>query len=223
MDLTDGRPGWWARGLLFENCNCQLVCPGHVHFTQLCTYERCRGYWAIRIDEGAFGALPLAGLKALIIYDTPQRMSDGGWTEKLIVDETASPSQREVLEHIFFGRAGGPWELLARFVSRRLETKFLPIELIDEGPVKRISISGLLQAAIKQIRGRDRSRPVMFENIFNQIHAPSQVLATGETEYNDGTVVIRNERSHGLYSTFDWFVPPVDPLRNTKPVVFSHP
>src|SRR5262249_59594081 len=28
---------WWARGLLFENCSCTLVCPGHLHFSQNCT------------------------------------------------------------------------------------------------------------------------------------------------------------------------------------------
>ena len=37
---------WWARGLIFENCSCTLVCPGHVHFSQPCTHERCVGYWA---------------------------------------------------------------------------------------------------------------------------------------------------------------------------------
>ena len=46
---------WWARGLIFENCSCTLVCPGHMHFSQNCTHERCKGYWALRVDEGAFG------------------------------------------------------------------------------------------------------------------------------------------------------------------------
>ncbi len=45
-------PKWWAKGLLFENCCCQVVCPGHVHFDQACTLERCTGYWAVRFDEG---------------------------------------------------------------------------------------------------------------------------------------------------------------------------
>jgi len=36
--------GWFARGLLFENCSCQIVCPGHVHFDQLCTHERCEAW-----------------------------------------------------------------------------------------------------------------------------------------------------------------------------------
>ena len=48
-------PAWWAKGLLFESCNCQIVCPGHIHFSNKCTHERCMGYWAIRLEEGTYG------------------------------------------------------------------------------------------------------------------------------------------------------------------------
>ena len=61
-------PAWWAKGLFFENCNCQVVCPGHVHFSNKCTYERCIGYWAIRFDEGSYGDVDLAGVTAVIGY-----------------------------------------------------------------------------------------------------------------------------------------------------------
>ena len=64
----------------------------------------------------------------------------------------------------------------------------------------------MLQTTVTPIRGRDRSRPVRFENIFNQIHAPTQVLATGDTTYDDGVIVVANERTHGLYSNFEWMV-----------------
>jgi hypothetical protein len=53
-------PPWHARGVMFENRSCQLFCPGHMHFSHACTHERCLGYWAIRIDEGGNGAVPLA-------------------------------------------------------------------------------------------------------------------------------------------------------------------
>ena len=43
-------------------------------------------------------------------------------------------------------------------------------------------IAERLTAVVSQIRGRDRSRPVLFENIFNQIHASTQVVALGDTE-----------------------------------------
>lgn len=199
-------PAWWARGLLFENCNCQLVCPGHMHFDQVCTHERCLGYWAIRIDEGAFGEIPLAGVNAVVAFDSPPHMIDGGWTEVLLIDETASREQREAVEAILRGCVSGPWEVLARFVGRWLETRFLPIEFTDDGTVKKARIPGLMEAEVTQIRGKDRSQPVLFQNIFNQIHAPTQVLATGNTEYDDGIIRISTSKTHGLFSKFDWAV-----------------
>jgi len=195
---------WWARGLIFENCACTLVCPGHMHFSQLCTHDRCKGYWAFRFDEGTFGQVALRGVKAVVAFDTPQRMIDGGWTQSLIIDTGAWPDQRRAIETILTGRAGGPWAKLAGFVSTQRPTEFLPIDMVDDGPTKRVSVADRLKGFVTQIRGRDRSQPVVFENIFNQIHASRQVLARGDTEYSDGVIVIHNEGSHGLFSKFEW-------------------
>ena len=41
-----------------------------MHFSQLCTHERCKGYWAFRFDDGALGGVALAGVKAVIAFDT---------------------------------------------------------------------------------------------------------------------------------------------------------
>ena len=197
---------WWAKGLIFENCNCQLVCPGHMHFDQLCTHERCLGYWAIRVDAGEFGPASLAGLRAVIAFDAPQHMISGNWTEVILIDETATAEQRTALETILSGRAGGPWEVLARFVGRWLETRYLPVEFSGDEATNAVTIPGLLTSVVTRIRGRDRGQPVLFQNIFNQIHAPTQVLATGTTEYDDGTVRISTSKTHGLFSNFDWRV-----------------
>ena len=69
-----------------------------------------------------------------------------------------------------------------------------------------VTIPGLLKSVVSRIRGRDRSKPVLFENIFNQIHAPTQVLATGDSAYDDGTIRFNTTRTHGLFSSFEWRV-----------------
>jgi len=177
-----------------------------MHFEQLCTHERCLGYWAIRIAAGEFGPIPLAGLRAVIAFDAPQHMISGDWTEIILIDESATPEQRAALQAILMGHAGGPWKVLAGFVGRRLDTRFPPIEFTEDEFSKAVSIPGLLKSAITRIRGRDRSKPVVFENIFNQIHAPRQVLATGATEYDDGTIRMSTSKTHGLFSDFEWRV-----------------
>ena len=202
--MTDRK--WWAKGLIFENCSCQLVCPGHMHFDQLCTHERCLGYWAIRIEAGEFGAVSLAGLRAVIAFDAPQHMISGDWTEVLLIDQEASAEQRAALETILTGRAGGPWEKLAGFVGKWLETRYPAIEFTEDEVSKSVTIPEMLKSVVTQIRGRDRSKPVLFENIFNQIHAATQVLATGSTGYDDGVIRMKTSKTHGLFSNFEWRV-----------------
>jgi hypothetical protein len=204
--MDEATPRWWARGLLFENCNCQAVCPGHVHFDQLCTRERCLGYWALRFDEGEFGGVALAGMRAVVAYDSPQHMIEGAWTQSTLIDAAATSDQRRALEAILSGRAGGPWAVLARFVARRLAPRFLPIRIEDGPTVKRIAVDGLLDSTVQAIRGRDRSQNVTFQNMFNQIHAPTQTLAKGVSRYDDGVIAFDNDRTHGLWSRFDWSV-----------------
>lgn len=197
---------WRARGFLFENCSCQLVCPGHIHFDQLCTHERCRGYWAFEFEHGLVEGTDLAGQRAIVAFDSPQRMIDGGWTQVLLVDRRASAEEQRVLEAVFDGSLGGPWQVLGRFVSTRLPTRTVTIEM-DRAPMEqRLRIPGLLDSTVAAIRGRTRGEPVRFENIFNQIHAPSQVIARGDADYDDGTIRFEHRGTHGLWSRFDWTV-----------------
>ncbi len=196
---------WWARGLLFESCNCRVVCPGHVHFDQRCTFERCIGYWAVRFDEGELEGVSLGGAKAVIAYNSPQHMIEGNWTQLTVLDARAE-DQVAPLEAILTGAVGGPWSVLARFVSRRLETLRRPIRIDDEDRVKRVTIDGMLDSRIEAIRGRDRRKPVTFENMFNQIHSTSQVIARGNSHYDDGEIAFDAEGTHALYSAFHWSV-----------------
>ena len=195
---------WWAKGLLFENCSCQLVCPGHIHFDQLCTHDRCLGYWAIRFDDGHFEDTCLEGVNVVIAYDTPQHMIDGDWIQTIIIDESADEAQRRAVEQILTGTAGGPWAKLHPFVGRLLPTRYEPIVIKDEPTSKRVFIRGLLEGVVKHIRGRERDSAVTFENAFNQIHNSTQIICRGDTRYDDGTIVVGNSGTHGLYSRFHW-------------------
>ena len=195
--------GWWAEGLLFENCNCAAVCPGHVHFSQKCTHEVCHGYWAIRFRAGRCGAADLAGVDAVILYECPQVMIEGGWKQRLIVSDRATEAQQKAVEEIVSGARGGPWQVLARFVGESLPPQTLPVTIEEDNATRSVEVRGLLRSVVEAIRGRDRGKPVTFENIYNQIHNPRQVIARGSTRCT-GEIVINTKDTHGLWSEFRW-------------------
>lgn len=195
---------WWAEGLLFENCNCTAVCPGHIHFSQECTHEVCHGFWAIRFDGGRVGEVDLAGVDVVVVYETPQVMVDGGWKQAIIVSDRATGAQVRAVEEILTGERGGPWEILARFVADARPTRTAPVRIEEAPGRKSVTVKGVLKGAVEAIRGRNKAEPVTFANIYNQIHDSTQVIARGSTRYDDGEIVIANEGTHGLWSRFRW-------------------
>ncbi len=203
-DIAETTKKWWAKGLLFENCNCQIICPAHISFKQLCTHERCLGHWSIHIEDGKFGDVALNDINVVILYDTPQLMFNGGWIETIYIDERANKTQRQAIENILTGQAGGPWVILSRFVEKRQDTLFIPIHFEDQGRKKRMWIEGLFDTTIESIRGQDRNKDVVIENMFNHLHATTQVVASGETWCEDREFVLSTKGTHALYSHFSW-------------------
>jgi hypothetical protein len=189
---------WWKAHLR------NRMHPGRrgMHFSQLCT-RPLQGYWALRFEDGAFGAVP-PGLRAFIAFDSPQRMIDG-WTQRLIVDPIATADQRRARDDSSRPRRR-PWEKLHGFVATDLPTEYRSIEMSDEGATKRASIADRMKTIVRRSRERDKTKPVLFENCFNQIHASTQVIALGDTEYKDEAITINTTQTHGLFSNFDWKV-----------------
>ena len=97
--------------------------------------------------------------------------------------------------------------VLARFVGKRLDSRVLPIHLEDSGRKKRMWAEGLFDTSIEAIRGKDKTQEAVLANVFNQIHAPTQVLALGKTRCTDRRLPFTTEDTHALYSEFSWKAP----------------
>ena len=197
---------WWVKGMLFENCSCQLLCPAHISFKQICENDRCRGHWAAHVAEGRFGEVVLDGLNVVVVFEAPVRMYEGDWTQTFYIDDRADGAQRDALETIFAGRAGGPWEMLGQFVSTQLESRFVPMRFQDGAREKRLSAPGLFDTTVTAIRGSDGKTNALLSNLYNVIHGAVHVLARGKTRCTDRVFDFTTDGTHGLYSDFSWQV-----------------
>lgn len=195
---------WWVRGLLFENCNCRLLCRCHISYHQPADYERCIGSFAIDVAEGRYGEIDLSGTRAFLAVDAPQQMLEGDWTVALLIDERAESGQRIALEAILSGNAGGSWGVLGGFVKRHLPTRYVPIHLEADAKHKRMWAEGVFDTAQDSIRGADKANEVRLENIHNQVHGSSQVLALGSTNFETEGLVISTKSTHAISSKFSW-------------------
>ena len=131
-------------------------------------------------------------------------MYEGRWREVIYFDELSTSEQRQALETIFTGKAGGPWQVLARFVGNQLESRIVPLRYEDAGRDKRMWIEGIFETEISAIRANDDQGEALLVNLFNQIHSDRQVLARGITRSSVAEFPFEIEKTHALYSEFSW-------------------
>jgi hypothetical protein len=141
------------KGQYLKNCNCAPGCP--CDFWAAPTHHICEGMCAMRIAEGNFGSVRLAGLLFAATYHWPGPLYEGNGTFQPYVVDKATAEQRTALLTIMSGKAGNAWfEVLASVVSTILEPKFVPIEFeFDlEKRMARVVVPGEFETVTEPIR-----------------------------------------------------------------------
>jgi hypothetical protein len=98
---------WKVKGTVLVACNCDYGCP--CNFNAPPTTGDCEGSWTWHIEQGNFGDVSLDGLTLGVYADWPRAIHEGGGKAVVYYDERADESQREALETLVRGEAGGPW------------------------------------------------------------------------------------------------------------------
>ena len=121
-------PNWNASGDWFDVCKCNIPCP--CIFAQTPTYGDCDGVLAYHIKKGQYGEVSLDGLNVLGLNYFKGNVWAGETkiTLAFFFDERANPQQREALQMIFSGRAGGFMAQLANLIGDVRGIEFVPIK-----------------------------------------------------------------------------------------------
>ena len=134
MASNNNIPIWKVSGDFFDVCKCNIPCP--CEFAQAPTYGNCDGIMAWHIREGQYGETSLDGLNVLGLDSFTGNIWAGGGNTKLTAalffDEKANEQQREALQMIFSGKAGGFMAELARLIAELRGQDFAPIKFVAE-------------------------------------------------------------------------------------------
>jgi hypothetical protein len=119
---------WQISGEEFGACNCDWGCP--CQFNALPTHGRCEAFVGYRIEEGSYGSTNLDGVRFAWVLWWPGAMHEGDGTRQLVIDEKATPEQRDALITINSGDFGGAiFEIIAAVCPNRPEPIFAPIAI----------------------------------------------------------------------------------------------
>jgi hypothetical protein len=148
-------PDWWMKGDWFDVCSCNIPCP--CEFAQPPTNNHCEGVMAYHIREGAFGDTPLDDLKVLAVgvFDGNIWGGESKLSLGLFMDERTNDAQREALQKVFTGRAGGFMEMFAEILGEVRGLEFVPIdfEVADDLAYWRAEIPGRVKAFAEALSG----------------------------------------------------------------------
>ena len=122
-------PRWNASGDWFDVCKCNIPCP--CTFAQAPTYGDCEGVLAYHIKRGRYGDTPIGGLNVIMVGGFKGNIWAGEAKAKMafFFDESADGKQREALQAIFMGKAGGFMGEFAKLFEEIRGVEFAPIRL----------------------------------------------------------------------------------------------
>lgn len=203
-------PSWSITGEYFENCNCAVVCPclfsTGAPLTSTPTEGACEVAFAFHLDRGTFGDAALDGLNVVLVARTPGPMIEGNWMAALYVDERADERQREALQAIFTGQAGGTMGAFAPLISEVLGVKAVPIAYRREGRRRSVEIPDIMDLAVRPIpsaMGEDKELVAVNAHPF----APEGVgIAVGEagSTWTDYGMRWDNSGKNGHFASITW-------------------
>lgn len=155
-----------------HGCNCQF---GGTPNEGIC--EFVIGY---EVDAGHFGAVDLAGVRAVVAAKYPNAIHEGRGHVVLFVDERASQEQVDAFATILSGQAGGmPWEALAGTIERFEGPIRKPIDLRIDGQRAHVRVPDAIEVETTPLRD-----PVTGEE--KEVHI---TYPKGGFFWNDGNVV----------------------------------
>jgi hypothetical protein len=146
---------WRLEGEWMKNCNCAFGCP--CDFNALPTEGYCKGMVGMRITSGHFEKTKLDGLVFAATVDFPGALHEGNGQLQPIIDERATPEQREALFNIMSGKfstEGTLFHIFSLIVTKVHDPLFVPITFSfdKDGRVARLVAKGVLEIEVEPIK-----------------------------------------------------------------------
>lgn len=200
---------WKASGQYYETCSCDYVCPCILQQMAVePTKGACTFAMAFQIEHGAFGPTSLDGLGFIVVGLTPEAMAKGNWSVGLVIDERATPEQRDAITAIASGGAGGPMAAVSGLIGKFLGVESAPIKFDHAGAKWSVTAASLVDMSAQAAMGLDPNATEPLQ-LSNTGHPASDriALAHAMKSHVDALGVSFHDTSgknNGQYAPFNW-------------------
>lgn len=183
---------WRLEGEWIKNCNCAFGCP--CDFNARPTHGECKGFVGMRIVKGHYENTQLDGLSFFVVVHFPGPLHEGNGQAQPIIDEKASPEQREALFKIMSGEEsaeGTMFHIFSLIVTKMHDPIFAPVTFESDKSARtaHVHVPGALESSVEPIRNPVTDQP----------HRIRVVMPEG-FEHIEGEIASANIQSSGAIS-----------------------
>ena len=140
---ADQVPNWRLTGDWWDLCNCAIGCP--CNFGSDPTLGYCEGVLTWLIREGNYGDLKIAkDLAVVLIIHWEGNVFEKNREFGFLIDDRASPAEREALQNIFTGRAGGAFAAWRELTKSLDGVEFVKVNVSHDAENWRVDVPGMV-------------------------------------------------------------------------------
>jgi hypothetical protein len=170
-------------GTLLEACSCNVLCPCWIGEDP--DLGDCRTFLSFHIDSGRIRGTDVSDLSVVIVAYVPGNILAGNWDAVVLIDERATPEQRDSLLAAFGGQLGGPIADWAQLIGTVKGVEYVPISHEVEGGVGRLLIGGVLESEMEPFRGANGAVTTLRDSVFSTVPgSPAWVSKTSKYRLN---------------------------------------
>jgi hypothetical protein len=198
---------WALRGDYLEACSCDWGCP--CKFGASPTKGYCQGIIGFEIQEGSYRQVNLGGLGLAVIISAPASPFMGNITATFYIDERATPEQRQALEAILSGQAGGFWNALGSLVSDNRGIKFAPLQMETSGKRRTFTIPGVVSLVNEPLLNpmTQQEQEVMVTDSFDPFCVSGRAGKSTTAVCSDPDISFDLSGQQGYIGSFSWAGP----------------
>jgi len=165
-------------------CNCNYGCP--CSFEAPPTYGTCEAALAYRVAKGNYGDVSLDGLGWVLAAAWPGPLHEGNGRGVVYLDSRAKGANREALEAIATGKAGGPIGIFMSTVTNGLSVQSARLEFTYDGKLSQFSATDAVQVEFEAIRN-----PVTGADHVASVLLPTGLLTKREDYFSAKTFNVK--------------------------------
>jgi hypothetical protein len=176
--------GYLLEGTLLEACSCGVLCPCWIGEDP--DGGQCFAFNAYHFDRGMIGEVDVSGLNIVNVVHIPGNvLTPASWKVVMIVDDTATPAQRDAIVGAYTGRFGGPLADLAGLIGEVMEVRGAKISHAIVGGVGKLRIDDFLEAELEPFRAADGTITTLRDSLFSTVPGSPAYVAKAATNRVD--------------------------------------